>query len=84
MVRDVADVVEGERHGLQGGELAQSLHRHLRQSVIVQPQVTERAHPGEAAGGDIGDVVGVQTTAETVDRARVCFSQGAEGSAEVL
>lgn len=43
VIWDVADVVEGERHGLQGGQLAKSLHRHLGQSIIVQPQVTERA-----------------------------------------
>lgn len=41
VIWDVADVVEGERHGLQGGQLTQSLHRHLLQRVIVQPQVTE-------------------------------------------
>lgn len=64
-VRDVADVVEGERHGLQGGQLAQRHHRHLRQRVIVQPQVTERTQAGEAADGNVGDVVGVQTSAKT-------------------
>lgn len=64
VIGDVADVVEGERHGLQGGQLAQSLRRHLRQRVIVQPQVTERAEAGETAGGNDGDVIGVQAAAE--------------------
>lgn len=62
VVRDVADVVEGERHGLQAGQLAQRLHRHLRQRVIVQPQVTERAQAGETANGNAGDVIGVQAS----------------------
>lgn len=64
VIRDVADVVESERHGLQGGQLAQRLHRHLRQRVIVQPQVTERAQAGETANGNAGDVIGVQTSAK--------------------
>lgn len=64
VVRDVADVVEGKCHGLQGGQVAQSLCRNLRQSVIVQPQVTERAHAGETASGNAGDVIGIQTATE--------------------
>ena len=64
VVGDVADVVEGECHGLQGGQLAQSLHWHLRQRVIVQPQVTKRTQAREAADGNAGDVVGVQTATE--------------------
>lgn len=65
VVVDVADVVEGERHGLQGGQLAQGLRRHLAQRVVVQPQVAERTQAGETAGGNAGDVIGVQTPAET-------------------
>lgn len=57
-------MVEGERHGLQGGQLAQSLHWHLLQRVVVQPQVTERAEAGETASGNAGDVVGVQAAGE--------------------
>lgn len=64
VIWDVADVVEGERHGLQGGQLTQSLHRHLRQRVIVQPQVTERAEAGETASGNAGDVIGIQASME--------------------
>lgn len=41
MVGDVADVVEGKCHGLQGRELAQCLHWDLPQRVIIQPEVTE-------------------------------------------
>lgn len=67
MVRDVADMVKGESHGLQGGQVTQSLHWHLHQGVIVQPQVTEGTHAGETAGGNAGDVVGVQATTERLN-----------------
>lgn len=61
MVRDAADVVEGKRHGLQGRQLTQSLHRDLPQRVIIQPEVTERTQVGKTAGGNAGDMIGVQT-----------------------
>ena len=61
MVGDVVDVVEGKRHGLQGRQLAQSLHRDLRQRVVIQPEVTEGAQARETAGGDPVDMVGIQT-----------------------
>lgn len=73
VVRDVADVVEGERHGLQGGQLAQSLHRHLRQRVIIQPQVAERAQAGKTANGNAGDVIGVQTAGEKNTECKFTF-----------
>lgn len=61
VVGNVADVVQGERHGLQSGQLAQGLRRNLGQGVIVQPEVPQRAQAGEGAGRDAGDVVGIQT-----------------------
>lgn len=61
VVRNTVDVVQGERHGLQGGQLAQSRRRNLRQSVVVQPEVAQRAQAGEGAGRDAGDVIGIQT-----------------------
>lgn len=65
VVGHVADVVEGERHGLQAGQLAQRRGWDVPQSVVVQPEVAQRVEPREAAGGNLGDVVGVQTAAET-------------------
>ena len=62
VIGDVNDVVESERHGLQGGQIPQSLHRHLRQRVIVQPQVPERAEPRETSKGNMGDVIGIQAS----------------------
>lgn len=40
IVRNVPDLVESQRHGLQGWKVIESLDRDLRQSVIIQPQVT--------------------------------------------
>lgn len=60
VVGDVADVVEGERHGLQGRQLAQSRHRDLRQTVVVQPEVAKRAETGETSRRNARDVISVQ------------------------
>ena len=60
----VADVVQSEGHGLQGGQLVQGGGRYLRQRVIIEPQVTERAQAGETSGGNAGDVVSIQAAAE--------------------
>lgn len=64
VIWDVADVVEGERHGLQGGQLPQGLHRHLPQRVIVQPQVPQGAQAPKTASGNLGDVISIQAAAD--------------------
>lgn len=64
LVWDVADAVEGERHGLQGGQVPQSLHRHLPQRVVVQPQMAQRAQARKTASGDVSDVVSIQAAAD--------------------
>lgn len=60
MVRDMTDLIEGEGHGLQGGQAAQRLHGHLCQRIIIQPQVAQRHQAFEALWGHAVDVVGIQ------------------------
>lgn len=60
MVGDVGDVIEGERHGLQGRQLSESLNWHLRQSVVIQPEVTKRVQTEETARRNARDVIRIQ------------------------
>lgn len=63
-VRDVADAVQGQGHGLQRREAPEGADGHLGQRVVVQPQVPQGAQAAEAAGGHAADAVGVQPPAE--------------------
>lgn len=58
-VRDVADVVEGQGHGLQGRKVVESPDRDLRECIVVQPEVTEGGQPLKAPLRDQGDEVGI-------------------------
>lgn len=77
VVRDVADVIEGERHGLQRRQLAQSRHWDLRQTVVVQPQVAKWAKAGETSRRNAGDVVSIQVALKIETNIQVLNSDSA-------
>lgn len=59
VVRDVADAVEGQGHGLQGREVVEGPDRDLGERIVVQPQVAEGGQPLKAPFRDQGDEVGI-------------------------
>lgn len=59
VVRDVADAVEGQSHGLQGREVVEGPDRDLGECIVVQPQVAEGGQPLKAPFRDQGDEVGI-------------------------
>lgn len=73
VIRDVPDLVESQGHGLQRWQVVQSLDRDLRQSIIVQPQVTQGEQPLKALLGHHRDKVCIQ--ASEWERNRVGISE---------
>lgn len=73
IIGDVPNLVESQGHGLQRWQVVQSLDRDLRQSVIIQPQVTQGEQPLKALLGHHRDKVCIQ--ASEWERNRVGISE---------
>lgn len=54
------DVVESQRHGLEGRQVVEGSDRNLGECIVIQPEVAERGQPLKAPLGDQGDEVGIQ------------------------
>lgn len=52
IVRDVVDVVESQRHGLEGRQVVEGSDRDLGECIVIQPEVAERGQPLKAPLGD--------------------------------
>lgn len=63
VVWDVCDLIEGQRHGLQGGQRVQGCDGDLCERVVIQPQVSQRANPSEGPGRNLRQEVSVKTPA---------------------
>lgn len=59
IVGDVADAIEGQGHGLQGGQVIEGTHWDLRQSVVIQPEMPEGPKAREGLWGDLHYQVGI-------------------------
>lgn len=58
-VRDAGDLVECQGQRLQGGQIAERMHWHLRQAVVIQPQMPQLSESLKAVLGHRGDMVGI-------------------------
>lgn len=79
MVRDVADVVDGESQSLKLRQSAQSENGNLRQDVIIQPQVMQRRQAFKGGGRQVGEEVRIQTSgSEKQEEIKHCWTQEVE------
>lgn len=63
VIWDVCDLVERQRHGLQGGQGVKGHHWDLCQGVVIQPQVSKGADTSKGLSRNHRQQVRVKTPA---------------------